>query len=110
MYSSLSLFWQMAICILVIMSAINEWRKSEKTIYLVWDLDSKKLSIALGNGPLEPAALIVKLHMLFGMIYLRARRNTGKDVHLYIFSDSVNAHSYRKLRVAALWGSIKLNE
>jgi hypothetical protein len=110
MHSSLSLFWQIAISCLVAISLLSEWRKSDKTTYLVWDLDSQKLYIALGSGPLEQATAILKLHILFGVIYLQIKRKAGKDFHLYIFSDSVSAQSYRKLKVAARWASIKLNE
>lgn len=106
--SQLAFIWQLAIAFIVALSLVYEWLINEKTIFLVWDLDQYKIAVSIANGPLEQCLSIAKLNVLFGVIYLHIKISANSDLHLYIFPDSVDQQSYRKLRVAARWATIKI--
>lgn len=107
--SQLGFIFKLAIIFFVGVSLVYEWLINEKKIFLVWDLDQYKIVISFANGPLQQCLSIAKLNVLFGIIYLHIKISAKPDLHLYIFPDSVDQQSYRKLRVAARWATIKIN-
>ena len=84
----------------------------EPLIALHWDLSSNQLRMAIGTEPLR-LACISELYLLFGILslHLVLIENHGRTrVRLLIFPDSVDTDSYRRLRVAARWGKLKVSD
>ena len=88
--------------------AFLEYRSVEPDWHLHWNLQSGVISIARGSGSLETCVGIEQLYLVFGMLYLRLNRQHHENIHLLIFPDSVERHSYRRLRGAARWINIRL--
>ncbi|NQZ31830.1 MAG: hypothetical protein HRU06_11180 [Oceanospirillaceae bacterium] len=92
--------------VLVLASAVVYWRSMEPSWVLHWDLNAGLISVAKNSEPLEECIAIEQLYLVFGVLYIQLKRVDKVSVHLLIFPDSVNAESYRRLRVAARWASI----
>ncbi len=72
---------------------------------LFWDLSQGSIRVAAGDEAFESGE-VQKLHLLFGLLFMRIKFDNNTSLKLYIFSDSVDKQSYRKLRVAARWAKL----
>ncbi|MFT5706208.1 MAG: hypothetical protein ACI9ES_000479 [Oceanospirillaceae bacterium] len=103
----LSGYWQLFLISLIALSALYEYKHRQPIITLHWDLISRKVSVAANDGPLQQTLGVTKVHLIFGMIFIQIKREAHPDLKLLVFRDSVDENSYRRLRVATRWASLK---
>ena len=108
--SELALLFKILIALLVLLSAFKHWSKSEPIWSLRWNLDEGELHLAKDSEPYRECLGIRQLYLVFGMLHLQIEHQPKKYLNLLIFPDSVDQQSFRRLRVAARWGSINLNQ
>ncbi|MEH6443373.1 MAG: protein YgfX [Oceanospirillaceae bacterium] len=99
--------WQLFFISLIVFSALYEYKYKQPRVALHWDLISRKVNVAINAGPLQQTLGVVKVHLIFGVLLLQIKRAAKSDLKLLIFKDSVDENSYRRLRVAARWASLK---
>jgi len=106
--SHLVLLFKIIIGLLVLLSAFKHWCKREPIWSLRWNLDEGELHLAKDSEPYQECLGIRQLYLVFGMLHLQIEHQPKKYLNILIFPDSVDRQSFRRLRVAARWGSIKV--
>lgn len=105
-YVQLAAVWLLLFALIVLVSGWYEFKTKEPEYTLYWDLSERVVKIGVDNGALQSTLGISRLHLLFGIIYLQIKLANRRPIRLYIFKDSLDKQSYRKLRVAARWASL----
>jgi hypothetical protein len=106
--SQLALLFKLFIALFVLLHTFKHWCKSEPVWSLRWNLDEGELHLAKDSEPYQECIGIRQLYLVFGMLHLQIEQQPKKYINLLIFPDSVDRQSFRRLRVAARWGSIKV--
>lgn len=72
---------------------------------LLWDLSQGCVRVASDKEAFVSGE-VQRLHLLFGLLFIHIKLDNDKALKLFIFKDSVDKQSYRKLRVAARWAKL----
>lgn len=105
--TSLDFYWLLPLCVFVILSLLFELTYTAKKTMLYWNLDTGVVAAGSEGTSMESNLTISKVYLLFGILYLKVKRQKGGSIKLYIFPDSTDPQSYRRLCVAARWVRLK---
>ena len=104
-YVALPFYLLLLIAIAITLSAWQDLLSNGVVYSLNWDLSQGSVRLAT-DGEAFKSGEITRLHLLFGLLFIRIKFDNNTVLKLYIFSDSVDKQSYRKLRVAARWAKL----
>ncbi len=105
-YVALPFYLLLLIAVTVFTSGLHDIFSHKDRYNLYWDLSQGDVRLAVNQGAFESGE-IQRLHLLFGLLFIHLKFENGKALKLYIFKDSVDKQSYRKLRVAARWAKLQ---
>lgn len=108
LYIDLPLFGLLIIAVVILVSAVFDLLKKQDQYALHWNVSQGSVAVSIYNQTLIPCIKIQRLHLLFGLLFIHLKFEERADLKLYIFKDSVDAQSYRRLRVAARWANLKI--
>jgi hypothetical protein len=104
-YVALPFYLLILIAIVIGLSALQDFLSSKVVYSLLWDLSQGCVRVASDKEALVSGE-VQRLHLLFGLLFIHIKLDNDKALKLFIFKDSVDKQSYRKLRVAARWAKL----